>query len=573
MIKGNSAFKRKDIIGLMKLNPKFLKKPPVYSQYLLKSDLNSIKRFYMDNGFLCVKAETESIVKDTVRKKVDITISINEGIPTIINTISINENTVDSSILRLLKCKPGTPMVQSMIKQDLKFLKESFRRKGYLKADVSVIQSTDTALNQADIEFVINKGKLITVDTVLIYGNKKLPSRIILRELSFHKGDTLTSDLIRKNEQRLYKTNLFRSVNIEFNDTDETSDKIYRNPQPQFLPMVVNVNEANFFKLKAGLGYGQNEGPRGQVETSYNNLFNHGHRLTLKGNVSLKMQQAMLVYTVPWFLGIPIRFDGSSYYNRFSNKDTYSGLFRGILLLFELNTALNATVQTWTKFEDVIWISSENLPDEYPLKNTQSFGIDLTYDTRNDLIDPYKGIYNLFKAEAAGITGINSNQFIKFTNTFRAYGEIYMFRLASGLKMGWVRPYGKSTSVPIQDKFFAGGSRSVRGFRDNFLLTKKDSVLRALSGTTLITANIMEVRFPLFWEIDGAVFTDAGILRNGGGFDLSVHEILNEIRWSAGGGLRLNTPLAILRFDLGFKLNRRPGEPLTQWHLDIGQSF
>ena len=99
-----------------------------------------------------------------------------------------------------------------------------------------------------------------------------------------------------------------------------------------------------------------------------------------------------------------------------------------------------------------------------------------------------------------------------------------------------------------------------------------DSTMHAQSGTILATANLLEMRFPLFWWINGALFADAGILRNSGD-SKSPDSIINEIRWTAGPGLRVDTPLAILRFDFGFKLNRRAGESLTQWHLDVGQSF
>jgi outer membrane protein insertion porin family len=167
---------------------------------------------------------------------------------------------------------------------------------------------------------------------------------------------------------------------------------------------------------------------------------------------------------------------------------------------------------------------------------------------------------------------MNSNQFVKLTNDTRLYRQIGMLRFASGLKLGWVRPFGMSASVPLQDRFFAGGSRSVRGFKDNFLLTRIDSIMHAQSGTVLATANLLEIRFPLFWRINGAVFADAGILRNRGD-DENRRSIMKEIRWTTGPGLRVNTPLAVLRFDLGFKLDRRTGEPLTQWHLDVGQSF
>ena len=571
---GNTTFRRFELLNEMDLRTVFLKKNPRFNASRLKSDLRSLNDFYTERGFLMMKTGPVTVVRDSIRKKVFISITIDEGPRTMISEMSIHGGRIDSSVVNSIKCKPGVPLIQSFIRQDIQGLREARTRKGYLKADVSANQTVDSIAHAATIDFFVNDGPLIVVDTILINGNEQLAPRIISRELLFHPGDTLTSVVLRKSEQRLYQTNLLRSVSIEPIVTDSSSQlltDIY-DTTPQPFPVAVNFHEADFFKLKLGAGYGQNDGPRGLIETSYNNLFRSGHRLTWKGNVSLKIQQTMFVYTTPWFLGVPLRFDASLYYNRFSNRDTYRGGFRGILLSLERTTDFNITLQGWIKFEDVVWISSENLPREYPDKNTQSFGFDLTYDTRNDLLNPSTGIYNLCKAALAGITGMNSNQFTKLTNDTRFYWQSGRLRFASGLKLGWVRPYGKSAAVPLQDRFFAGGSRSVRGFKDNFLLTTMDSTMHAQSGTILATANLLEMRFPLFWWINGALFADAGILRNSGD-SKSPDSIINEIRWTAGPGLRVDTPLAILRFDFGFKLNRRAGESLTQWHLDVGQSF
>ncbi|NLE02767.1 MAG: outer membrane protein assembly factor, partial [Fibrobacter sp.] len=302
------------------------------------------------------------------------------------------------------------------------------------------------------------------------------------------------------------------------------------------------------------------------LESSYANLFGVGHNLTLRGNVSLKNQKIESIYYTPWFFGLPVQFNGTLYLNRHSDSTTYYGVFRGLKLALGRSTSYNMLYQAWFNWEggsfqylrDTIGVASPEIP-------VKSFGVGLTYDTRNDFLNPETGIYNLFQAEVSGLIP-NSSKFIKFTDDFRFLWKMRSLSFGTGLKLGWIRPYGGTTGLQAQELFYAGGARSVRGFKENLLRSDTSG------GSFMATANILEVRFPLFWWFHGAVFADCGYVWNTT-IDKSEKISFNDIRWTAGPGLRLNTPIAVVRLDMGFKLDRRAGEGLFEFHFDLGQVF
>jgi outer membrane protein assembly factor BamA len=142
-------------------------------------------------------------------------------------------------------------------------------------------------------------------------------------------------------------------------------------------------------------------------------------------------------------------------------------------------------------------------------------------------------------------------------------------------------PYGESVDVPPQSKFYGGGSTTVRGFPVDKLavLPNNDPLL----GNFYVFLNLADVRAPMFWWVRGdsfltwfnaAAFIDAGNVWPNFADITSVGNFFGALRWSAGPGLRIDTPIRLVaRLDFGFKLDRRPNESVMEIHFDLGQPF
>jgi|SRR5690554_221315 len=567
---GNKSFSDRQLIGLIELKPKLPFYNTRFSLSKLRFDIEAIEKYYRSKGYLFAKVSLDNIMRDSTKYKMFIRVHIDEGDLVTIRSVQIESERghLDTGILNDLRTQPGKPLNSRVLELDEEKIINILNTKGYLKTRAGADIEIDTFSSLASVTFYVNEGPMVKVAEIQLEGVKKLKSEMVFRELAFKKGDTLDISKIRKTQKQLYRTDFFSIVQITPLFGDSVNTISLNNLPDSSYPVLVTVDESDFFRLSAGIGYGTSEGVRSSFRISYYNLFRLGHKITLKGNLSQRLQGTEVLYSTPWLLGIPIQLGSSLYFRRESDPDEdYLGVFRGGRISVGQQTDLDLAYQVWINYEDVNLLKTRN---ESPKNtNTQSIGISLTYDTRDGILDPKNGFLNIFESSVAGLIGKWSNKFVKITNDLRFHWNLGSLRLGSGLKLGLVYPYGNDP-VPVQERFFGGGARSVRGFDEKHL--REDIDGNSERGNFLATANLLECRFPLFWWFQGALFLDAGYVwddtNNWNGFSS-----FNDLRWSAGPGIRLNTPIAVIRLDLGFKLDRKPSESLLQLHFDIGQPF
>jgi outer membrane protein insertion porin family len=565
---GNTTFKKTVLYSIMELKKPFLLSSTIFTEYKLNSDLNQLTRFYRSQGFLNVKVHKNEVTRDTLRRKVDISIIINEGDRFLVRTVSIEDRntSLDTSSVKSLNTKIDKPLIGASLESDISRIREIVLKKGHLKAEVTYSINIDSTNNKVDIKFYVNDGPRFYVDTIIVKGNDGLKKRVIERELEFKQGDLLSINKVRKTEQKLYRTNLLNYVQIEPIISDSVNLSTVSDTS---VPTMITVDEVDFLRIEAGAGYGTAEGFRGSLITSYGNLFNYGHRLTLSGHLSQKVQDAELRYGVPWLMFIPLRVDGAGYIRNITDSvKTYSALKHGFEFTVGQQTDLHFAYQLRLKWED-----NSNLSDTTESNNIQSIELDLAWDTRNDLINPVRGFYNQIQIQAAGLTGDRSEEFVKVTTDHRVYWKTRNLKWASALQLSWGIPYGKTNSLPLQERFWGGGSQSVRGFDEGALRRFEGE---NIGGNVSVIAHLVEAKLPLFWWIEGALFADAGyiwITDNEQPDPINFQAIIKDLRWTAGPGIRINTPIAVLRCDVGFKLDKRKGEYPVAVHFDIGNSF
>lgn len=576
---GNETFSRSELLSLMELKPRWPRYNIKFSDGALRSDIKMIKNYYQDQGFLSAEVTPSTITRDSSNRNVHFTIAIIEGPRTKIKSIQIetsrNTQIIEQPTSRhsVLKSKIGKPLIRTTIDKDCNSLSAKLANYGYLESKVLATTLIDSARHEAVVIFKVNEGPIIRVGDIKFKGVKGLRQRVITRELQFELGDTLTSKKILSSEKKLYRTGLFSLVQIKpvVGDT-QTTKETFQYPDSAY-PVSVTVDETDFFRIETGVGYGTDEGARASMKTSYGNLWALGHKISLNGKLSTKQQEGSVSYFMPWLYKIPLQFTQEFYYTRYSDEDYFEGVVKGLRLSLGKQEVQGLSYLVSLKFEDVPKTNVLNSPAGDTIsrfkivdKNTQSISFNLIYDKRNDLFLPSKGFINSFDIQIAGLTGDNSYQFVKVQDDFRFYKNFKRIVFGSAIHLGWSDPYGETTIVPEIDRFRGGGARSVRGFKDNFL---NDSG----AGNVLAEINLLEIRFPIKGWFHGAVFADAGYVWQTDKEFSSLSSFVSDLRYTSGFGLRIHTPLAIIRADMGFKLDRRPSESLYEIHFDIGQSF
>ncbi len=573
---GNDFFSKRELLSVMELTPRWPFNRIRFTDFRLRSDIEILRSLYLNEGFREVYV-SRTLEVDTARGTVRIEIEIQEGARTHIEEVSLKsyKGILDPSVLNDLNSVAGAPLRNSSVNRDIQKLKQILGQKGYLEVSVKADIRYDRALNLAEVTYTITEGPLIIVERIDIKGHSGLRDRVINREIVFDKGDTLIIDALRRSERRLYRTGLLSTVHIQYLLPDTTEQRYFL-PDSNYA-VAVNVNEADFLRVQAGVGYGTEDGFRASATSSYHNLFRLGHRISIAGALSQKKQGIESVYSFPWLYQIPLFFDTKAYFNRYNEPEIYQGVFNGLRFDLGHRTDFDLQFQTWAKWEHVRWVKAPvdvDMPSEIPTNPTQSIGLSISHDKRNDLFNPTNGTLLLLQNQLAGLFDRSSNQFLKIEFDARLYNS-YRSRLffSSALRGGWVHPYGRSleSGVPVQEKFVSGGARSVRGFKENHLAVQSSG--DPFTGNFYLVANVMDFRFPLFGWFEGALFLDAGyVWRDLDEMD-GINGLIDDLRWSAGPGLRINTPLMVVRTDVGFKLDKRDGERRWEIHLDLGQPF
>ena len=575
--RGNDSYSAKELISLMELKPKWPGYNIRYTNFLMNSDLEAVRTFYRSRGFDRAGVKLDRVDRDTLSRRVRIYIDIDEGPRTHVGEVEIVADTgrfkMRPQIMRRLRTKPGVPLILADVSQDSRRLKEVSGEMGFLAAMVEPDLLIDTAENLARVAFNVAEGPKVAVGEIEIAGNVGLKNSVVRRELTFRHGDTLNLRTVQHSERRLYATGLFNYVQIR---PHFDSSRAAANLPDSAYSVQVRVLPTEFFSLQSGIGYSTDEGARASASATYRNVFRLGHGLTLGGKASQVSQSAEAVYAMPWFFYLPLQFDTKIYYNRYDNAELYQGSFNGLRLSLGRQTDFNFVYQGWTQWEQVQWIKApaeDAGPDGVPDYPTQSIGGDVSYDRRNDLFNPTKGGYAHLGFEVAGIFGGNSNQFVKATADARVYfSRRSRYFLSMAARTGYAIPYGQSEVVPVQSKFFGGGGSTVRGFGVNRLAVLQNN--DPLKGNFYVFLNFADFRFPIYWWINGALFLDAGNVWSDFSDITSVTGFFDDIRWAIGPGLRVDTPIKlVVRLDMGFKIDRRPGESLMELHFDLGQPF
>jgi outer membrane protein insertion porin family len=202
------------------------------------------------------------------------------------------------------------------------------------------------------------------------------------------------------------------------------------------------------------------------------------------------------------------------------------------------------------------------LLDTYP-KSSVSLG--MIRSTGRPLLNPADGSYESLVVMYSGLGSGTPYHFLKATMDLRRYDPLWGgLILATRVEMGGIRSYDPDGFVPVEERFYAGGSTSVRGW-DRFLLGPLDAAGKPLGGKSLVEGSV-EARFPLSTSFGATLFVDLGNV-----WQESFDFRFNELRYCAGAGVRLETPIGPIRFDCAVPIFE--GEQSANFFFSIGQAF
>ncbi|HEY2629458.1 MAG TPA: outer membrane protein assembly factor BamA [Usitatibacter sp.] len=576
---GAKDFTEKELLRTMKLTTPgwftWFTKDDQYSKQQLTADLESLRSFYLNRGYLEFNIESTQVSITPDRQKIYITIAITEGPVYHLGTVKLSGDLIlpEAQLRALILAKPGEVFSREKIVDSTKRISDRLGNDGYSFANVNPVPDLDREKRIASFTFFVDPGRRVYVRRVNISGNNKTQDEVIRRELRQLESSWYSLEKIARSKERLQRTAYFSDVNIETPAVAGTSDQVDVN---------VTVTERNTGSLNFGIGYSQADKLTLQASVSQSNMLGTGNLVTLQ----LNSGSVNKVYSF-------------SYLNPYATPD---GISRGYDI-FERNVDTSslavAAYQTYSTGAGVRWgipVSEYNTlnagltiehtrldidqfaPPRYQ-EFVQEFGnatdtlrvnSSFARDSRDSLIWPTRGWLNEIGIEV----GLPPGDLTYYRLTYQSQWfwtpeRLSFLTLMLNGELGYADGY-KDKPLPFFKNFYAGGVGSVRGFAVASL-GPKDINGDVLGGNRRFIGN-MELLFPMpgYKEknVRLAAFLDGG---NVWGPDDYIR--WQDVRITAGIAVSWDSPVGPLRFSFGNPIKKKNGDQIERFQFQLGKIF
>jgi outer membrane protein assembly complex protein YaeT len=561
----------------------------------LDQDVQRIEAFYADRGYPRAKVVGVDARLHDAKDKVDIVVEINEGEPTVVETVSLEGfGAIPADHVERLRARlpivAGQPRDQRLILASHDLAIAELRDHGFPYGAVRIIEREGSASSRVGLTVAADPGPQAVFGPISIEGDVSVKEDVVRRELAFQEGDLYQLSRISETQRRVYGLELFQFANV--------APRLPEDRSPQ-VPIVVTVAEGKHRRLQLAAGYGSEEKARGRINWRHVN-FGGGARI---GEVEAKassLEQGLRGSFVEPFLfqrGLSLRLSGSTWW---ANEPVYEyrssggriGLskdFSRASTISERGVRNTVSATLIQEYEDYT-IAPAVLADQAFRDELIALGLDpetgrgsgtvtaLALDfersTAAQPLDPRQGYVVSGHVEKAGQWLRGTFDYTELSGEVRGYVPlgsriVWASRVESGTLAG-----PNAALVPFHKRYFVGGSTSIRGW-GRYQVSPLTPDGQPIGGRTMMEVST-EARFGIRGKLGGVLFVDGGNVWRG------PWEVqLNTLRWAAGPGIRYDTPIGPMRFDLGVQLNPIDGLVLEgnpekrKWrvHFSIGQAF
>ena len=582
----------------------FFKNDDKYAREKLSGDLERLRSYYMDRGYINMEILSTQVSISPDKKQVFITVNISEGAKYTVRDITLRGDlkVPEDQIHALLLVQKGQVFSRKLMTSTSDLITRRLGNEGYTFANVNAVPVPSKDGNTVDIEFVVDPGKRAYANRINFRGNTKTEDQVLRREMRQMEGGWASTYLIDQSKTRLERLGYFKEVNVETPAVAGVDDQVDVN---------YSVEEQSSGSITASVGFAQSAGLILGGSITQNNFLGTGNSASLGLTRSEYQSKYNIGFTDPYFTK-----DGVSLgYNAFYNKTDYNDYYDDGVSYYSINSyGAGATLG-------------------YPINETSRISFGLT--AQHDSIEPgtYSAdeIYDFIDREGKEFTNFKANlgwsestlnkgilatrgyaqnlnlmvtvpgsdlSFYKIDYTGQTFLPVSASTsLRFHTKLGYGNGYGSTDGLPFYENYTAGGEGTVRGFESGTLGPRNtpatgtyssagqayysDRDTEALGGNIMITGGV-EYLFPmpfikdnkslrtsLFWDV-GSVYSDKCYLSTTTGCD-GVD--LSQMASSVGVGVTWYSPMGPLSVNLALPI-RKPDDAETQvFQFSMGQTF
>jgi len=572
-VTGNQSISTEDILDEMLTRPPGVFHQGAYVPAVLKEDLKSIQSRYLKEGFLDTAVEDAVTFRDPEPKEdpnqrlARITLRVQEGPRTLVESIAIQGLAAipEEKARELLEEKPGEPFRPYMVKGDEEKLSAQISEAGYPHAEVTGTWELSDDRTRARITYRVTEGPFVTMGQIFFKGNFRTAEDILRNELALETGEPFSARRLLEGQRSILAMNALDTAYFKAIGIAERADRV---------DLIVEVEEKKPYVLQFGGGYDTGRGFFVNILAADQNFLGRNKELSASGEISEIGYRVDLSLKEPRVFGYPVASLTSAYgekleeFNQDFGVDTF-GVFQSFSKKF-LSDRISASLGFLMEYRKQYIRDGKTIPpedaDEYTSRNILVTTPAIVYDTVDNPARPKSGLHAAFSLDIS--TGLMNSldNFLKYRIDAKYYWTpLSRLTFAMRGRYGFIDPQSGDSTVPKDQLFFLGGTADVRGFEENML--RFDEQGDSVGGREVILGSI-EARIDVGFNFELAAFCDVG-----GIGQAETESGTDDLRTTAGLGLRYMTPIGPVGLLYGHKLDPREGESDGRLHFSIGYTF
>ena len=547
-----------------------------YSKPKLSADIETLRAFYLDKGFINFNIDSTQVSITPDKKDVYITINITEGGIYRVRDVRLQGDLIvpEEELFDLVTVVQGGIFSRKDVTETVRNLASRLGSEGYSLADVNAVPEIDDDEKTVDLTFYVDPGKRVYVRRINFKGNTKTRDEVLRREMRQIEGGWIDTEAIERSKVRLDRLDFFESVNVETPAVPGATDQV---------DVDFTVTEKPSGNLLIGAGFSQSQGVVFNTSVTEENFLGTGNRLRASFNTSKVDRDISLSWFDPYWTVDGVS-RGFELYNRRTdasdaNLADYDTDKFGGGVTFGIPTSEFTRINAGLAVERTEFIpgaaASQQVLDfrnENGGKfNTLVASISWAKDERNRRFLPSTGSLTRLSGEVA-VPGGDLTYYKTFAQHQRFFPLPWDFVLGVEGEVGYGDGFADTSKLPLTDNYFAGGLQSVRGFKAN-TLGPRDSRGEPLGGN-LKTIGRAELILPFPFTKGSSTFRITGFFDVGNVYDTETDGFdAGELRYSTGISSLWVSPIGPLTMSFAVPLKTLEGDERQRFQLTFGTSF
>ncbi|RKZ80996.1 MAG: outer membrane protein assembly factor BamA [Gammaproteobacteria bacterium] len=582
-IVGNTSFDQEDLKADFQSSTgsflSFFTHDNQYSRQKLSADLESLRSFYLDRGYVDFTVESTQVSITDDKKQMFITINVSEGNKYSIKEVRLAGDLIvpEEELFELVLIKKNAIFSRKVITESTELLTERLGNDGYAFANINAVPDIDRENQKVTLTFFIDPGRRAYVRRINIMGNTKTRDVVLRREFRQQEASWISTEKVEQSRTRVQRLGYFENANVETIPVPGTTDQV---------DLDFNVTETASGSLSAGLGFSGSDGLIFNANVTQRNFLGSGKHINFGFNNSSVNTVYSMGYTNPFATVDGISQGFSLFYRKTDadeanianySTDNFGGDLNFGIPISEINRLFlsvgyentdlklpsDNTVQRYQDFVD----------EEGDQFDTYSVTLGWSSDTRDNAILPTRGMSHNVTANIS--TPIGSLQYYKLryrTSWFTPVTDDLTFAMRGDL--GYGDAYGDTTDFPFFENFYAGGMRSVRGFKSNTLGVKTQNEDEDALGGNLLTTAGAELIFPIpFMKRTLKSFRLSAFADVGNVYDIDEDFDAGLLRYSTGISAIWLSPFGAMTISVAKPFNEQDDDTTENFQFQLGSTF